>query len=107
VKHAAEGCTIGRVRKLLKWIVVTIGIAALVRWFKRRGAEDETDVIAPSQPAADDPADELRRKLAESREPDESEETAEPPDATVDERRADVHEQGRATLDEMKPSDES
>ena len=94
-------------RKLLKWIVVTIGIAALVRWFRRRGAENETDVIAPSQPAADDPADELRRKLAETREADEPEEAPETPDATVEERRADVHEQGRATLDEMKPSDES
>ena len=100
-------------RKLLKWIVVTIGIAALVRWFKRRGAESETDFAAPSQPAADDPADELRRKLAETREADEPEEvpeapeTPETPDSTVEERRADVHEQGRATLDEMKPSDES
>lgn len=104
-----EGCTIGRVRKLLKWIVVTIGIAALVRWFRRRGAESETetDFGAPYQPAADDPADELRRKLAETREADEPEEAPEMPDSTVEERRADVHEQGRATLDEMKPSDES
>jgi hypothetical protein len=98
------------VRKLLKWIVVTIGIAALVRWFRRRGAENETDFAAPSQPAADDPADELRRKLAETREADEPEEapeTPETPDATVEERRADVHEQGWVTLDEMKSSDES
>jgi hypothetical protein len=97
------------VRKLLKWIVVTIGIAALVRWFKRRGAENETetDFAAPYQSAADDPADELRRKLAETREADEPEEAPETPDSTVEERRADVHEQGRATLDEMKPSDES
>ena len=94
-------------RKLLKWIVVTIGIAALVRWFKRSGTESDTDFAAPSQPAADDPADELRRKLAETREADEPEEAPETPDSTVEERRADVHEQGRATLDEMKPSDES
>jgi hypothetical protein len=88
------------VRKLLKWVVITIGITALVRWFRRRRAEPE--VTAPPE-AADDPADELRQKLAESRESDESTET---PDATVEERRADVHEQGRTTLDEMKPSDE-
>jgi hypothetical protein len=96
-------------KKLLKWIVVTIGIAALVRWFRRRGAENEneTDFAAPSQPAADDPADELRRKLAETREADESEKAPETPDSTVEVRRADVHEQGRATLDDMKPSDES
>jgi len=91
--------------KLLKWVVVTIGIAAVVRWFKRRGTEAE--VTAPSEPSADDPADELRRKLAESREADESNEAPKKPDATVEERRADVHEQGRAALDEMKSSDES
>jgi hypothetical protein len=73
-----------------------------VRWFKRRGGE--TEVTAPAEPAEDDPAEELRRKLAESREADASSET---PEATVEERRADVYEQGRATLDEMKPSDES
>jgi len=98
-----RGCTIGRVRRLLKWIIVTIGIAALAHWFKRRGAETET--TAPSVPTADDPAEELRRKLAESRD-DESDEPPETPEATVEERRADVHEQGWAALDEMKPSDE-
>jgi hypothetical protein len=102
---AAEGCTIGRVRKLLKWIVVTIGVTALVRWFKRRGAD--ADVVEPTEPATADPAEELRKKLAESREADEPGTSPEPPDATVEERRADVHEQGRTTLDEMKPSDES
>ena len=97
-----EGCTIGRVRKLLKWIVVTVGIAALVHWFRRRGAEQE--VTAPSE-TEDDPADELRRKLAESRGAD-TPEGAETPEASVEERRTDVHEQGRAALDEMTPSDE-
>ncbi len=103
-KNAAQGCTIGRMRKLLKWVIVTIGITALVRWFRRRGSEAE--VAAPPEPA-DDPAGELRRKLAESRESDNPEDAPEPPEATVEERRADVHEQGRAALDEMKPSDES
>jgi len=91
-------------RKLLKWIIVTIGIAALVRWYKRRDAD--ASVVAPAEPAADDPAEELRRKLAESRDPDEAAEPSETPEATVDERREDVHEQGRAALDEMKPSGE-
>ena len=91
-------------RRLLTWIVVTLGIAAIVRRLRRRSQADET-----SGPVAekDDPADELRQKLAESR----SDETpvAEPaatPEATVEERRADVHEQGRSTLDEMRgPND--
>jgi hypothetical protein len=89
----------------LKWIIVTVGIAALVRWFRHRGAE--TEVAAPAPTTADDPAEELRRKLAESRDAEEPDAPAETPDATVEERRADVHEQGRAAVDEMKPSDES
>ena len=90
-------------RRLLKWVVVTVGIAAVVRRLRKRSQAEET-----SGPGADkdDPADELRQKLAESR----SDETpvAEPAvaEASVEERRADVHEQGRSTLDEMRgPND--
>jgi hypothetical protein len=94
-------------RKLLTWIVVTLGIAALVRRLKRRGAEPEPSYVEP--PAAD-PADELRQKLAESRSADEPQEAPSageaPAEETVEERRAEVHDQGRATLDEMRPSDE-
>jgi len=89
---AAGRCTIGRVPKLLKWIVVTVGITALVRWLRHRGAEPEI-----AAPTTGDPAEELRQKLAESREAE----------TTVEERRADVHEQGRATLDDMKSPDEA
>ncbi|HEU0247726.1 MAG TPA: hypothetical protein VFR38_11635 [Gaiellaceae bacterium] len=89
-------------RKLLKWIVVTVGVTALVRWFRRRGAEPE--IAAP--PTTDDPAEELRRKLAASREAEEPAEAPAASETTVEERRADVHEQGRATLDEMKSPDE-
>ena len=83
-------------RRLLKWVVVTIGIAALVRWLRRRGRTEE----APSSGEAGDPADELRRKLAETR----TEEAAAPPapDATVEERRTEVHEEGRSAIDEMR-----
>lgn len=90
-------------RKLLKWIVVTAGVTALVRWFKRRGGASE--ISAPTAPA-EDPADELRRKLAESREAEDPGEPEVAAETTVEERRADVHEQGRATLDEMNPADE-
>jgi hypothetical protein len=90
------------VRKLLKWIVVTVGITALVRWFRRRRAEPEI-----AAPATGDPADELRQKLAESREPEEPGEAPAASESSVEERRADVHGQGRATLDEMQPSDET
>ena len=91
-------------RKLLTWIVVTLGIAALIRRLRRREAEPEPTSAGPP---AGDPADELRQKLAESRSADEAEEPPPPPaEATVEDRRADVHDQGRATLDEMRPSDE-
>ncbi len=83
-------------RRLLKWVVVTIGIAALVRWLRRRGQAEE----APSSPEAGDPADELRRKLAATR----TEEDVAPPaaEATVEERRSEVHEEGRSAIDEMR-----
>ena len=62
---------------------MTLGIAALVRKLRRR-AEVSSAPTEPEMPAASDHADELRRKLAES--------------------RADVHAEGRATLDEMRSS---
>jgi hypothetical protein len=117
-------------RKLITWIVVTIGIAALVRKLRSRGTPDEAEPPPPS--AADDPADELRQKLASSREPEpepgpaaEAEpapaavETAteeftvvEPPtpepasDTELDERRTEVHDEGRAAIDEMRKASE-
>jgi hypothetical protein len=117
-------------RKLLTWLVVTIGIAALVRRLRRRrqpqpesqpGSQPESivdttvaaaqDTDGPSPSESRDPADELRRKLASARdeaglsdapaklEPAEAEEN-------VDARRANVHEQGKAAIDEMQRSTE-
>jgi hypothetical protein len=93
-------------RRLLTWVVVTLGVAEIVRRLRRRGQQDE---IAPAR-EPDDPADELRRKLAESRSDEEEAAVPEPPispEASVEERRANVHEEGRATLDEMREPDES
>jgi hypothetical protein len=84
-------------RKLATWVVVTLGIAALLHRLKRRRAAAEPG--PPIAPAAD-PADELRRKLAESR--TESAATEAVPEATVSERRAEVHDEARAALDEMR-----
>lgn len=93
--------TIPAVRTLLRWIVVMLGIAALVRWLRRRSqapasAKDE---------ALENPADELRRKLAESRAV-QDETTPSEPASSVEARRSEVHEQGRAALSEMTPPDE-
>ena len=91
-------------RKLIKLAIVALGIHAFRRWRKSR---KEAQAGAPAAVPAADPADELRRKLAESRDDVVPEEVEEPPAASVTDRRADVHEQGRAVLDEMKPTDES
>ncbi len=97
--------TIGAMRKLLTWLVVSVGIGALVRRLKR---QRKPALAEPARPpvAGDDPADELRRKLAASRTAEE--EAPEAPGAseeTVDDRRADVHEQGRAALGDMRDSE--
>ena len=92
------------VRKLIKLAIVALGIHAFRRWRKSR---KEAQASAPAPGPAADPADELRRKLAESRDDMVPEEVDEPPAASVADRRADVHEHGRAALDEMKSTDES
>jgi len=91
------------VRKLIKIALVALGIRAVLRWWKRRRAELD------AQPQPPDPADQLRQKLADSRveETESAESDATPAEASVADRRAEVHEQGRATLDEMKTSDEA
>lgn len=104
-------------RKLLTWIVVTVGIAALVRKLRSRGrgstaetAVADVEGITPEAPRVeDDPADELRQKLASTRD---SESDSDPPtpepssEPTIDERRAEVHDEGRAAIDEMRKSAE-
>ena len=91
-------------RKLIKLALVALGIHAFRRWRKSR---KEAQASAQAQETAADPADELRRKLAESRDDVVPQEVDAPPAAAVADRRADVHEQGRAVLDEMKSTDES
>jgi hypothetical protein len=87
-------------RRRLTWLLVTLGIAALVRRLRRR-SEPEAEAHE-----VDDPADELRRKLADSRSEEDDVAPPEPPPAvTVEERRADVHQEGRAALDEMRDSE--
>ena len=91
-------------RKLIKVTLTALGIYAFLRWRKRRKAEAELPPSSPAATAATDPADELRQKLAESRVDEADDEPA--PEESVEDRRVEVHEQGRAALDEMKPSDE-
>jgi hypothetical protein len=95
-------------RRLVTWLVVSLGIAAIARRLRKRGRDED----AAAQTTVDDPAGELRQKLAESRSEPAAAAEPEPeppvsPEATVDTRRADVHEQGRSTVDEMREADET
>jgi hypothetical protein len=91
------------VRKLVKLALIALGIRALWQWRARRRAGASAVTAAP-EPA--DPADELRRKLAASRDGEAVGEAAATHETAVEERRTDVHEQARATLDDMKSADE-
>ena len=82
-------------RGRLAWL---LGLAGLVAYLRRRRSRSP-QAIAPASPA-----DELRRKLEESRElagEQEEFDAGETP-VDLDERRRQVHEAGRAALDEMK-----
>jgi hypothetical protein len=103
------------VRRLTAWIGGAVGTITAYRWLRGRlpvGAEPEAE---PAPTAADERAEELRAKLAESRVADpvveetppqpvvEEEPEPAPEPESPEDRRARVHEEGRAALDEMKP----
>lgn len=79
-------CSIEAVKRLLALLLGGLGLRALL---KRR----------QPVPAGPSPADELREKLAATKEPEP--EPSAPPD-DVDARRADVHARARAALDDLK-----
>ena len=100
--------TIALVKRSLAWLAGIVGIAALGRMLSRRKASS-APVVLPDPPAtaadeidvgpADDPAEELRRKLAAARQP---EPTSEPEAVeTLEERRARVHAKAREAMDAM------
>jgi hypothetical protein len=99
-------------RRLLGWIGGVVGGIAAYRWLRLRPPAAPSAEPAPT--AADERAEELRARLAESRvaEPVVEETPLEPvaeeePDPvpepeSPEDRRARVHEEGRAALDEMR-----
>jgi hypothetical protein len=93
------------VRRLVKIALIALGIRWFLKWRKRRreGPEEELPTGPPATSSG--PADELRQKLAASRVEDEPDDPGAAP-ASVTERRSEVHEQARATLDDMKSPDE-
>ena len=69
----------------------------LAWFFRRRRAK-------PAAAPAPDPADELKQRLAESRAEEQPTPAPEPepPAAELDERRRDVHERARASIEQMR-----
>ena len=102
-------------RKLLTGVLAAIGVAALWRYLARTPAEQPA---APSPEAAPDPdpADELRRKLAEARETVDDRDEYDAAEGTpvdqveeprsLDERRRAVHQQAQDTLGRMQQEGE-
>jgi hypothetical protein len=105
-------------RNLVRWMAGLAGIAALAKLF---GARPRTvPALTPAEPEGDDPAAELRRKLAEARsgatEPSAQEPvsaaSAEPPERSpeqpersLEERRAEVHARAKEAIDAMRNED--
>jgi len=89
------------VKRALTSIAGLVGIAALGRWLSQR-RHPAPIVPEPVVAPADDPAEELRRKLASARQP-EQETVTEPaaPEETLEERRARVHAKAREAIDAM------
>jgi hypothetical protein len=87
-------------RRPLTWLGLAVGALAFWRWSLRRRKP------APGPPPSGDPAEELKRKLAESR-AEESTGAPEPepasaePQESLDERRRAVHDKARQTIDDM------
>jgi hypothetical protein len=100
-------------RRLLGLLAAALGGLALYRLLAA-GRTTASDTLGPADAAVDPRADELRRKLAESRALvderevfEEAETTVDraDPEADVDARRREVHERGRSAADGMRSTE--
>jgi hypothetical protein len=100
-------------RRLLRWAGAALGGLALYRLLRRRAQDGPDEEPLPEAPPAEDRAEELRRRLEESRALVEEREAFEEgettvdqadPDESVDRRRREVHESARTAADEMHSS---
>ena len=100
-----------QVKRALAWFAGLVGIAALGRFLAGRSRArpvpptPEAALDAAPEPG-DDPAEELRRKLAEARDSPEAPEPVAPEpaaarDEELDDRRARVHAQAREAIEAM------
>ncbi len=101
-------------RKLLTGLAGAIGAAALWRYLTRKPPEQaQAPEPAPAAEPQPDPADELRRKLAEARETVDDRDEYDAAEGTpvdqveeprsLEERRRAVHQQAQEALDRMQP----
>jgi hypothetical protein len=79
-------------RRLTAGVGLLMGLAWLLRRLRR---------AAPAR-MPEHPAEELRRKLAETRAPDPVPLVEPEQEAPLDERRREVHERGRAAIERMR-----
>lgn len=85
------------VRRLFGWTAGLVSIAALARVLARRRRHETP---TPASPASGDPADELRRKLSETRGATEA--APAEPSETLEERRSRVHAKAQEAIDAMQ-----
>ena len=102
-------------RRLTAWVGGAVGGITAYRWLRRRPQVAAEPPPEHASTETDERAEELRAKLAESRVAEPVVEETPPPEPVAEEerepvsepespedRRARVHEEGRAALDEMQ-----
>ncbi len=96
-------------RRLFAWTAGLVGIAALARLVAARRARLEAPALPAARPEQD-PAEELRRRLAESRDDtgQGAEAAGEPsaPTESLDDRRARVHAKAQEAMSAMDALEE-
>ena len=90
-------------RRLFAWTAGLVGIAALGRLLAARRARLEAPALPP--PQSPDPAEQLRRRLAESREDVGSSPSPEPSESLED-RRARIHAKAQEAMSAMDALEE-
>jgi hypothetical protein len=93
-----------------RWLVGGLAVGAAYAWRRVRSPYAEPETVLPAPSGPDPRAEELKRKLEESRslveERDAFEEGETPVDAAdPDDRRRSVHDRGRSALEDMRRGD--
>jgi hypothetical protein len=108
MKRVRDAFYTARVRRLFGWMAGLVGIAALARVLARRRRPRRPQTLS-SPGNAPDPAEELRRKLTETRagstvEPASTSvpTSSPPPQESLEERRSRVHAKAQEAIEAMQ-----